>query len=50
MVRDEVKHLEIVMDSCQRIARETPESAYIRYLEGDGKTEIVDGGNSLEYN
>ena len=50
MGRYEVKDSDKVMDSCRRIARETLESAYSRVSEGDGKTEIFDDGNSVEYN
>ena len=46
---DEVRDLDRVMDSCRRIARETPESAYSWESEGAGKTEIGGDGNSVEY-
>ena len=49
MVGDEVKDSDMVIDSCQSIARETSDSAYSRANEGDGKTEIFDNGNSVEY-
>ena len=45
---EEVKDLDMVMDSGRRIARESPESAYSRARERYRKTEIVDDGNSVE--
>ena len=50
MGRDEAKDSDRVMERCRRKARETSESAYIRDSKGDEKTEIVDNGNSVEYN
>ena len=50
MGRDKVKDSGKVVDSCHCIARESPESAYSMDREREGKTEIVDDGNSVEYN
>ena len=49
MGRDEIKDLDMVRDSNRRIARETLELAYSWNIEGAGKTEIVDDGNSVEW-
>ena len=46
---DEDEESDRVMDDCQRIARETPESAYSWDSKGVRKTEIVDDENSSEY-
>ena len=39
----------MVRDSNRRIARELSESAYSCDSQGDGKTEIDNDGNSVEY-
>ena len=48
-VGDKVRDLDRVMDISRRIAKERSESGYSLDSEGDGNTEIVDDGNSLEY-
>ena len=40
--------MDTVMDGCYRIARETSESEYSWDSKGDGKTEIIDNGKSVE--
>ena len=45
----EVKESDTVKNANYRIARETSEPAYIWDSERDGKTEIFDNGNSVEY-
>ena len=45
--REEVKALDRVMDSSQRIARESSDSAYSLYSKGVVKTEIFGVGNSV---
>ena len=39
----------MVKDGNRRIARETSELAYSKDSERDGKTDIVDNRNSVEY-
>ena len=38
---EEIRDLDMVMDSCRHIAREISESAYIWDSEGDGKRELA---------
>ena len=45
-----VQDLDKVVDSCRRIARESLESVYSRSSKREGKIEIVDGRNRVEYN
>ena len=50
MGREEVKDSDKVVGSCRHIVRESLELAYSVAREEEGKTEIVDDGNSVEYN
>ena len=50
MKKNEVKESDTVRVISQSIAREMSELAYSWDSEGAGKTEIVDEGNSMEYN
>ena len=50
MGREEVNDSDKVVDSCRLIARKSSESAYSRAREREGNTEIVNNGNSVEYN
>ena len=50
MGRETVKDLEMVVDSCWGISRELSESAYRRARKREGRKEIVEVGNSAEYN
>ena len=47
---DEVKDSDKLVNSCRNIARDTSESEYSMAREGGVKTEIVNNGNSVDYN
>ena len=50
MGRETAKDMDMVLDSCRRIARESSESTYIRDREREGKTDIVVDRNIMGYN